>query len=112
MQAIGQAAEFIQVFLAGPLIILLTVAFLYTILGWRCILPFVSVYWFLMLTFLSALVGFAVLLVQMPFPALFTRWLQGAAQEMAKKSDDRVEMVTESKCFWWPRHFFRLCLGY
>lgn len=42
MQAIGQAAEFIQVFLAGPLIIFLTIAFLYTILGWRYILSFTS----------------------------------------------------------------------
>ncbi|KAF9469423.1 P-loop containing nucleoside triphosphate hydrolase protein [Collybia nuda] len=78
MQAIGQAAEFMQVFLAGPLLILLTIGFLYTILGW------------------SALVGFGVLLAQMPIPALFTRWLQKAAREVAKKTDDRVETVTET----------------
>jgi hypothetical protein len=45
----------------------------------------------------SALVGFGVLLVQMPFPVLFTRWLQAAAREVSKKSDDRVEAVTESQ---------------
>ncbi|KAF9469444.1 P-loop containing nucleoside triphosphate hydrolase protein [Collybia nuda] len=55
MQAIGQGAEFIQVLFAGPLIIFLTVGFLYTILGW------------------SALVGFVVLLLQMPLPTLFAR---------------------------------------
>ncbi|KAF9469452.1 P-loop containing nucleoside triphosphate hydrolase protein [Collybia nuda] len=38
MQAIGQGAEFIQVLFAGPLIIFLTVGFLYTILGWRYVL--------------------------------------------------------------------------
>ncbi|KAF8956143.1 P-loop containing nucleoside triphosphate hydrolase protein [Flammula alnicola] len=92
LQTVGKASEFMQLFLAGPLMVLLTIGFLYTILGW------------------SALVGFAVLLVQMPFPIVFSRWLQGAAKEVSKKSDDRVETVTETmgvirmiKMFGWEK---------
>ncbi|KDR82057.1 hypothetical protein GALMADRAFT_240518 [Galerina marginata CBS 339.88] len=92
LQTISKASEFMQVFLAGPLMILLTIGFLYTVLGW------------------SALVGFALLLVQMPFPILFSKWLQTAAKEVSKKSDDRVETVTETmsvirmvKMFGWEK---------
>lgn len=35
LQTIGRASEFMQVFLAGPVMILLTIGFLYTVLGWR-----------------------------------------------------------------------------
>ncbi|KAG5644695.1 hypothetical protein DXG03_007918 [Asterophora parasitica] len=73
LQTITKAAEFMQVFVSGPVLIVFTIGFLYTILGW------------------SALVGFVVLLGLMPFPVLLSGLLQGAAKEMSKKSDDRVE---------------------
>ncbi|KAF8068784.1 P-loop containing nucleoside triphosphate hydrolase protein [Lyophyllum atratum] len=78
LQAISQGAEFIQVFFTGPLLIILTLGFLYTILGW------------------SALAGFAVLVALSPLPASFSWLLQGAAKEVSKKGDDRVEAVTET----------------
>ncbi|KAF8068839.1 P-loop containing nucleoside triphosphate hydrolase protein [Lyophyllum atratum] len=92
LQTISKASEFVQVFVAGPIMLALTIAFLYTILGW------------------SALVGAAVLIVQMPFPVMFSRFLQGAAKEVSKKGDDRVETVTETmsvirmiKMFGWEK---------
>ncbi|GLB42122.1 putative P-loop containing nucleoside triphosphate hydrolase protein [Lyophyllum shimeji] len=78
LQAISKAGEFLQVFVAGPLLIIMTIAFLYTILGW------------------SALVGAGVLVAQMPIPIMLSRRLQGVAKEVSKKSDDRVETVTET----------------
>ncbi|KAF9469432.1 hypothetical protein BDZ94DRAFT_1303901 [Collybia nuda] len=79
IQAVVQGAEFVQVFFAGPILITLPMCFLYTILGW------------------SALAGFGVLILQIPLPTLLMRRLQGAARELGKKRDDRVEIVTESK---------------
>lgn len=36
------------------------------------------------------------MLALMPMPVTFSKMLQGAAKEVSKKSDDRVETVTES----------------
>ncbi|KAG6830884.1 hypothetical protein H0H87_006879 [Tephrocybe sp. NHM501043] len=92
LQAITKASEFMQVFFSGPIIVLLCVAFLYTILGW------------------SALVGFGIMLAMMPMPVAFSRMLQGASKEVSKKGDDRVETVTETisvirmiKMFGWEK---------
>jgi len=51
---------------------------------------------FLILFTTSALAGFVVLVVLLPFPAILSWWLQDAAKEVSKKGDDRVEAVTES----------------
>lgn len=40
LQAIGKATEFIQIVIATPLMVFGTIAFLYTILGWRYVLTF------------------------------------------------------------------------
>ncbi|KAG6906813.1 hypothetical protein DXG01_011997 [Tephrocybe rancida] len=77
LQAITKAAEFLQLFFAAPIMVVLCVAFLYTILGW------------------SALVGFVVMMALMPMPIALSKLLQGAAKEVSKKGDDRVETVTE-----------------
>ncbi|KAG6830594.1 hypothetical protein H0H92_015875 [Tricholoma furcatifolium] len=78
LEAITKASEFLQVFIAAPVMIIFCVAFLYTILGW------------------SALVGFGVMLAMMPVPIAFSKMLQSASKEVSKKSDDRVETVTET----------------
>ncbi|KAG6888553.1 hypothetical protein C0995_007425 [Termitomyces sp. Mi166 len=92
LQTITKASEFMQVFVAGPVMVILCIAFLYTILGW------------------SAFVGFGVMLVLMPMPVAFSKLLQGAAKEVSKKGDDRVETVTETmsvirmiKMFGWEK---------
>jgi hypothetical protein len=35
LQTVGKASEFMQVFFTGPVMVLLTIGFLYTVLGWR-----------------------------------------------------------------------------
>ncbi|KAG5644693.1 hypothetical protein DXG03_007916 [Asterophora parasitica] len=92
LQALARAAEFLQVFFGAPVMIVLTIGFLYNLLGW------------------SALIGFVVLVAQTPLPIVFSRLLQGATKEVAKRSDDRVETVTETtsvirmvKMFGWEK---------
>ncbi|KAH0581470.1 hypothetical protein H2248_012549 [Termitomyces sp. 'cryptogamus'] len=92
LQTITKASEFMQVFVAGPIMVILCIAFLYTILGW------------------SAFVGFGVMLGLMPIPVAFSKMLQGAAKEVSQKGDDRVETVTETmsvirmiKMFGWEK---------
>ncbi|KAG6849488.1 hypothetical protein H0H93_008015 [Arthromyces matolae] len=93
LRALTQAAEFVQVFVAGPVMIISCILFLYTILGW------------------SAFVGFGVMMVMMPIPIAFSKMLQGAAKEVSKKGDERVETVTETmsvirmiKMFGWEEN--------
>ncbi|EIM80365.1 uncharacterized protein STEHIDRAFT_162782 [Stereum hirsutum FP-91666 SS1] len=92
LQAIGKATDFVQIVIAGPIMVFGTIAFLYNILGW------------------SALAGFGSMLLMMPLPAFAAKLLEGASREVFKKSDDRVEMVTETlsvirmiKMFGWER---------
>ncbi|KAF9462732.1 P-loop containing nucleoside triphosphate hydrolase protein [Collybia nuda] len=92
MQAISQGFKCLQILVTGPILILSSMGFLYTIMGW------------------SALVGFAVMLLLTPLPTLFALRLQSTTREMARKSDDRVEAVTETmsvirmiKMFGWER---------
>ncbi|KAG6813437.1 hypothetical protein H0H92_011134 [Tricholoma furcatifolium] len=83
LQAITRGSEFLQVFLAGPLMILLSI---------------------------GALVGFAVMASFMPIPVYITKLLQGASKEVSAKGDDRIETVTETinvirmvKMFGWEK---------
>lgn len=40
LQAIGKATDFVQIVIAGPIMVFGTIAFLYNILGWRYVLSF------------------------------------------------------------------------
>ncbi|KAI0768312.1 P-loop containing nucleoside triphosphate hydrolase protein [Trametes elegans] len=61
----------------SPFQIMLCIIFLYQILGW------------------SALVGFATMLVMLPLPGYITKRIQGTQREKMKRTDSRVQTVTE-----------------
>ncbi|KAG6907175.1 hypothetical protein DXG01_010261 [Tephrocybe rancida] len=99
---ITKASEFLQLFVAGPVMILLNVTFLYTILGWRISSRLIMSY--------RALVRLAVMLAMVPAAIAFSSMLQSSAKEVSKKGDDRVENVTETmsavrmvKMFRWEK---------
>ncbi|KAI0824512.1 P-loop containing nucleoside triphosphate hydrolase protein [Trametes gibbosa] len=77
----------------SPFQVVLCIIFLYQILGW------------------SALVGFAIMLITLPLPGYITKHIQGAQREKMKRTDARVQTVTETmnvirmvKLFGWePR---------
>ncbi|KAJ6578766.1 multidrug resistance-associated ABC transporter [Mycena vulgaris] len=61
-----------------PLQLILSVWFLYTILGW------------------SAFVGMATIFAVLPIPGYVGKWVQAAQRDLAKKRDVRVQSVTET----------------
>lgn len=67
LQAIGKATEFFQIMIASPLMVIGTISFLYTILGW------------------SALAGFGAMVLMMPLPTLASSRLRSVSREVAKK---------------------------
>ncbi|KAH9848044.1 P-loop containing nucleoside triphosphate hydrolase protein [Lenzites betulinus] len=77
----------------SPFQVMLCITFLYQILGW------------------SALVGFVIMLASLPIPGYITKHIQGAQREKMKRTDARVQTVTETmnvirmvKLFGWePR---------
>ncbi|EIW59890.1 multidrug resistance-associated ABC transporter [Trametes versicolor FP-101664 SS1] len=60
-----------------PLQVVLCIVFLYQILGW------------------SALVGFAAMIATVPLPGYVTKHIQGAQRDKMKRTDARVQAVTE-----------------
>ncbi|KAH9886263.1 P-loop containing nucleoside triphosphate hydrolase protein [Cubamyces lactineus] len=61
----------------SPFQVMLCITYLYQILGW------------------SALVGLATMLITLPLPGWITRHIQGAQREKMKRTDSRVQTVTE-----------------
>ncbi|KAI0325196.1 P-loop containing nucleoside triphosphate hydrolase protein [Cubamyces sp. BRFM 1775] len=61
----------------SPFQVILCITYLYQILGW------------------SALVGLATMLITLPLPGWITRHIQGAQREKMKRTDSRVQTVTE-----------------
>ncbi|OSD04848.1 P-loop containing nucleoside triphosphate hydrolase protein [Trametes coccinea BRFM310] len=91
LENIGMPATFLMI--ESPFQIILCIIFLYQILGW------------------SALVGLATMLITLPLPGWITKQIQGAHREKMKRTDSRVQTVTETmnvmrmiKLFGWePR---------
>jgi len=76
---IGDGRDFLLGFFATPLQITLCIVFLYQILGW------------------SAFAGLATILVTLPGPGLVAKRVQGVQEKRLKKTDGRVQFVTESR---------------
>ncbi|TFK46964.1 multidrug resistance-associated ABC transporter [Heliocybe sulcata] len=84
--------DFLFVALYGPLQVILCMAFLYVLLGW------------------SSFVGLVVMIALAPVPGYIAKLLQTVQAERMKKTDARVETVTETmnvlrmiKLFGWER---------
>ncbi|KAJ3015276.1 hypothetical protein NUW54_g1089 [Trametes sanguinea] len=91
LENVGMWAIFLSI--ESPFQITLCIIFLYQILGW------------------SALVGLATMLITLPLPGWITQQIQGAHREKMRRTDSRVQTVTETmnvirmiKLFGWePR---------
>ncbi|KAL1717785.1 P-loop containing nucleoside triphosphate hydrolase protein, partial [Schizophyllum commune] len=92
LQNIINGRDFILILVYIPLNVVVGIAFLYSILGW------------------SALVGLGVILLSLPLPSISARLIQKLDQERLKRSDARVQTITEVlsvvrmiKLFGWER---------
>ncbi|KAJ3799615.1 hypothetical protein GGU11DRAFT_858145 [Lentinula aff. detonsa] len=77
LQNIVDAKDFIRIYALVPIQVVLCVWFLYNILGW------------------SAYVGLGVIIVTFPVPGLLARFIQQAQRARMKRTDARVQVVTE-----------------
>ncbi|KAF9555324.1 multidrug resistance-associated ABC transporter [Agrocybe pediades] len=89
---VTKARDFLMIFLTIPVHIVFCMIFLYQILGW------------------SSMVGIAVMIVLLPFPGYISKVLQAAQKQRMKKTDARVQAVTETvnilrmvKLFGWEQ---------
>ncbi|KAF4617372.1 hypothetical protein D9613_005686 [Agrocybe pediades] len=89
---VTKARDFLMIFLTIPVHIVFCMIFLYQVLGW------------------SSLVGIAVMIVLLPFPGYISKVLQAAQKQRMKKTDARVQAVTETvnilrmvKLFGWEQ---------
>ncbi|KAG8968451.1 hypothetical protein FRC03_007393 [Tulasnella sp. 419] len=89
---ITDGRDFLIVILLSPLLLGLCIWFLYSILGW------------------SAFVGLAVMLISIPLPGWVVKLVQGLQVERMKKTDGRVQAITETmsvlrmiKLFGWEK---------
>ncbi|KIY48677.1 P-loop containing nucleoside triphosphate hydrolase protein [Fistulina hepatica ATCC 64428] len=78
MDSMTAGRDFIFLFTFIPLQITLSIAFLYNVLGW------------------SAFVGLATLLALFPLPGMVTKWMQRVQREQAKRTDARVQTISET----------------
>ncbi|KAJ7472355.1 hypothetical protein B0H11DRAFT_1867129 [Mycena galericulata] len=92
LQNITEAKDFMLLFVYFPLQLGLCIWFLHTVLGW------------------SAFVGLAAIIVMLPVPGYVGKWVQTVQRELAKKTDSRVQSVSETmnlirmiKLFAWQR---------
>ncbi|KAI4523407.1 P-loop containing nucleoside triphosphate hydrolase protein, partial [Schizophyllum commune Loenen D] len=92
LQNIINGRDFILILVYIPLNVVVGITFLYSILGW------------------SALVGLAVIILSLPLPSISARLIQKLDQERLKRSDARVQTITEVlsvvrmiKLFGWER---------
>ncbi|KAI8972403.1 P-loop containing nucleoside triphosphate hydrolase protein [Trametes punicea] len=75
LENVGAFAVFLSV--RTPLEVTLCIIFLYRILGW------------------SAFVGLAVMIITLPLPGRIATYIQGTQREKMKRTDARVQLVTE-----------------
>ncbi|KIK62964.1 hypothetical protein GYMLUDRAFT_259735 [Collybiopsis luxurians FD-317 M1] len=92
MQNITDGKEALRLVVNVPLQIALCVLFLHSVLGW------------------SAFVGLAIIIILFPIPGFFTKLMQSSQKNKMKKTDARIQMVTETmnvlrmvKFFGWER---------
>ncbi|KAF9078326.1 hypothetical protein BDP27DRAFT_1412327 [Rhodocollybia butyracea] len=77
LQNIVDSKDFIRLFVYVPVQVVLCVWFLYNILGW------------------SAFVGLGVIIVMFPVPGILARFIQQAQKARMKRTDARIQVVTE-----------------
>lgn len=99
LQNITDAREFLRVLITVPVQVTLCIIFLYHILGWR-----LSVQFDLnsKLTSFSAFVGLATMIVLLPLPGILAKRIQTIQREGLKKTDARIQIVTEGEPFRAP----------
>ncbi|KAJ7678094.1 hypothetical protein DFH06DRAFT_975898 [Mycena polygramma] len=92
LQNITEAKDFMLLFVNVPLQLVLCISFLYAVLGW------------------SAFVGLATILIMLPIPGYVGKWVQTVQRELSKKTDSRIQSVSETmsllrmiKLFAWQR---------
>ncbi|KAG8764714.1 hypothetical protein FRC12_007931 [Ceratobasidium sp. 428] len=78
LKNITEGVDFLYVILYAPLQVIISVVFLYQILGW------------------SAIIGMAVMFASAPIPAILARLVDSIQSERMRKTDARVQTVTES----------------
>ncbi|KAJ7233850.1 P-loop containing nucleoside triphosphate hydrolase protein [Mycena haematopus] len=92
LQNITEAKDLMLLFVNMPLQLILCIWFLYVVLGW------------------SAFVGLATILMMLPIPGYVGKWVQTVQRELSKKTDARIQSVSETmnllrmiKLFAWER---------
>ncbi|KAE9405089.1 P-loop containing nucleoside triphosphate hydrolase protein [Gymnopus androsaceus JB14] len=78
MQNITDGRETVRLIIQVPLQVVLCVLFLYNVLGW------------------SSFVGLAVIVILFPVPGVITKLIQNSQKIKMKKTDARIQMVTET----------------
>ncbi|KAE9384990.1 P-loop containing nucleoside triphosphate hydrolase protein [Gymnopus androsaceus JB14] len=78
MQNITDGRETVRLIVQVPLQVVLCVLFLYNVLGW------------------SSFVGLAVIVISFPVPGFITKLIQNRQKIKMKKTDARIQMVTET----------------
>ncbi|EJT98573.1 P-loop containing nucleoside triphosphate hydrolase protein [Dacryopinax primogenitus] len=73
-----EGRDFLFVILQAPLQLLIAIWFLYAILGW------------------AAVIGMAVMIACIPLPSKVAQWVQVIQTERMKKTDSRVQAITET----------------
>ncbi|KAJ7182749.1 ABC transporter transmembrane region-domain-containing protein [Mycena crocata] len=92
LRNITEAKDFMLLLVHMPLQLALCVWFLYVVLGW------------------SAFVGLAAIITMLPIPGYVGQWVQTVQRELSKKTDARMQAVSEAmnllrmiKIFAWQR---------
>ncbi|KAJ7750388.1 hypothetical protein DFH07DRAFT_1062096 [Mycena maculata] len=92
LQNITEAKDFMLLFVYFPLQLGFCIWFLHTVLGW------------------SAFVGLAAIILMLPVPGYIGQWVQTVQRELSKKTDSRMQSVSETmnllrmiKLFAWQR---------
>ena len=93
---IVEARDFLLAAVYIPLQITLCIVFLYAVLGWRSVVITYQC-WLIVLTPFSAFVGLGVIVLLFPLPGYVTKLIQDVQVIRLKKTDARVQTVTESK---------------
>jgi ABC-type multidrug transport system fused ATPase/permease subunit len=101
LQSIVDARDFGMLIVFTPIQIVLCITFLYVVLGWRWVFLLIcnEVYNANDSTFFvldSSLVGLAAMVIMFPLPGYMAKLVQRAQKAKMKKTDARVQTVTES----------------
>jgi hypothetical protein len=110
LQNIISACEFGMLVVYIPIEVVLCIAFLYAVLGWRCVTSNLHAYYAHLVCLLSSssFVGLACIIVLTPIPGYLTKLLQDVQKTKMKKTDARVQAVTESACVCYAESFLVL----